>query len=333
VVTTAAVGHPVAGSWPGLALPVTAVHVAAMAVWLGGLTGLLVAVLRPGVPTDDLAVALPRFSRLAFGSVVALVVTGIVQSVREVGTPAALVSTTYGWLLVGKLLLVVVILAAAGVSRVWVQQHLGVHRSRTAGRRSVTAQAFAAESRTDVSDDLADEEADDEPDDEADEAVDERAHAQADAAAEQLPAFRRSLVVELLVAVAVLGVTSVLVGEPPAATAIVQPVDTTLPLQGASGSSGSVQVSVDPARTGPNTLHVYLFDDAGQLVQPAGISVTLTESEQQIGPIAVELLPGGPGHYVADAMEIPAAGAWTLTVTVRVDEFTARTASTDFTVG
>jgi copper transport protein len=93
-----------------------------------------------------------------------------------------------------------------------------------------------------------------------------------------------------------------------------------------------VQVSVDPARPGPNTLHVYLFDDNGQLTQPAQISVTLTEPEQQIGPVDVELLPGGPGHYVADAMPIQSAGTWTLTVTVRVDEFTARTASTDFTV-
>src|SRR3954469_5127163 len=147
--TTAAVGHPVAGPWPGLELPIAVVHVAAMTVWLGGLTGLLAGVLRPGVPADELAVALPRFSRLAFGSVVALVVTGIVQSVREVGTPAALVSTEYGWLLVAKLLLVAVILAAAGISRVWVQQHLGVHARPGGGRRGA-AHAFAADSADSV---------------------------------------------------------------------------------------------------------------------------------------------------------------------------------------
>ena len=314
VVTTAAVGHPVAGSWPGLALPVTAVHVAAMAVWLGGLTGLLAGVLRPDVPPGDLAVALPRFSRLAFGSVVALVVTGIVQSVREVGTPAALVSTTYGWLLVAKLLIIVVILAAAGVSRVWVQQHLGVRKPHPGGRRRVTAHAFAAES-PEVAD-----------------AVAERARAQAGDAAGHLRPFRRSVLVELVLAVAVLGVASVLVGTPPAESAVVQPVDETLPLRGTSGAQGSVQVSVDPARSGPNTLHLYLFDDAGRLTQPAGIAVTLTEPSQQIGPIDVDLQPAGPGHYVADGMEIPSAGTWTLTVTVRADEFTARTATTDFPV-
>jgi copper transport protein len=93
-----------------------------------------------------------------------------------------------------------------------------------------------------------------------------------------------------------------------------------------------VQVSVDPARPGANTLHVYLFDDNGQLTQPADIKVTLTEREQQIGPLAVELAPAGPGHYVGDGMSVPGAGTWTLTVTVRLDEFTATTATTDFPV-
>jgi copper transport protein len=318
VVTTAAVGHPVAGPWPGLELPIAVIHVAAMTVWLGGLAGLVLGVLRPGIAADELAVAMPRFSRMAFGSVVALVVTGIVQAVREVGTPAALVSTTYGWLLVTKLLVVAVILAAAGVSRVWVQQHLGVHH-RPAGSRRVTAHAFAATAGDSLSDDV-------------DDAVAERARAQAGDAVAALPRLRRSVLVELMLAVVVLGVTSVLVGTPPAESAVVQPVDTTLPLKGTSGTSGSVQVTIEPASTGPNVLHLYLFDDAGRLTQPAGITVTITEPSQQLGPINVKLQPAGPGHYSADAMDIPAAGTWTLQISVRKDEFTAYTASTKFPV-
>jgi copper transport protein len=328
VVTTAAVGHPVAGPWPGLELPIAVIHVAAMTVWLGGLAGLVLGVLRPGIPADDVAVAMPRFSRMAFGSVVALVVTGIVQSVREVGTPAALVSTTYGWLLVTKLLVVAVILAAAGVSRVWVQQHLGVHH-RPAGSRRVTAHAFAAESGDSISDDVV---SDDGVSDDVDDAVAERARAQAGDAVAALPRLRRSVLVELALAVVVLGVTSVLVGTPPAESAVVQPVDTTLPLKGTSGTSGSVQVTIEPASAGPNVLHLYLFDDAGQPTQPAGITVTITEPSQQLGPIDVKLQPAGPGHYSADAMDIPAAGTWTLQISVRKDEFTAYTASTRFPV-
>jgi copper transport protein len=325
VVSTAAVGHPVAGPWPGLAVVVTTVHVAAMTVWLGGLAALLAVVLRPTTAPRELAVVLPRFSRLAFGSVTALVVTGTVQAVREVSEPAALVSTTYGWILVAKLVLVAVVLGAAGVSRVWVQQRLGVRRPRSTERRSVIAHAFAGPPGGDsgIGPEFGPEEED---------AAQLRARRQAEGAAEQLPGLRRSVLVELALAAGILALTAVLVGTPPARAALAQPVDVLMPLQGSAGPDGSVQVSVDPARPGPNTLHVYLFDDSGRLTQPADIRVTLTEREQQIGPLAVELLPAGPGHYVADDMSIPGAGTWTLTVTVRLDEFTATTASTDFPV-
>lgn len=316
VVTMAAVGHPVAGPWPPLAVASTAVHVAAMAVWLGGLVALLTGVLRRGTVTADVGTVLPRYSRVAFAAVSALVASGLVQSVREVGTPTALFGTTYGRLLMAKLALVLLLLAAAGISRVWVQQHLGVHRRP--GRSRVTAHAFAVGS----------------PDDAVIEAVEARQESLTRTVREEIPALRRSVLVEALVAAVVLAVTAVLVGTPPARATVTEPVDVVLPLVGDRGSAvaGSVQVTVDPAGTGANTLHVYLFDESDQLAQPEDIRVTLTEAQQEIGPLQVELLPGGPGHYVGDGMTIPTAGTWILTVSVRLDEFTATTASTEFPV-
>ncbi|MGY1823947.1 copper resistance CopC/CopD family protein [Geodermatophilus sp. SYSU D00079] len=321
VLATAAVGHPVAGAWPVLAVAAAAVHVAAMAVWLGGLVALLAGVLREDGPPADLAAALPPFSRLAAGSVTALVVTGVVQGVREVGSPVALVTTTYGWVLLAKLALVLLLLAAAGISRVWVQQHLGVSRPRPAGRRRVTAHAFAAGAEEDTAAHPA-----------VESAAGARAEVQARAAVAERSALRRSVLAELGIALVVLGLSSVLVGTPPARAEVSRPVDVTLPLETAAGTDGSVQVSVDPAAAGPNTLHVYYFDDTGQLAQPVDIRVTLTEPAQEIGPIDVDLQPAGPGHYVGDGMTVPGAGTWTLAVTIRVDEFTASTASTTLAV-
>lgn len=320
VLTTAAVGHPVAGSVPVFATAVTAVHVGAMVVWLGGLAALLAGLLRPGVDAGVLAEALPRWSRVASASVAALVVTGVVQSVREVGSPAALVSTTYGWILLAKLALVLLLLAAAGVSRVWVQQHLGLVRPRPGGRRRVTAHAFAAPAAggSDEAPVVA--------------AARARAAVQARGAVEDVAPLRRTILVEAAVAAAVLVLSAMLVGTPPAAATVAEPVDVTLPLESAAGESGSVQLSVDPARAGANTMHVYLFDDDGRLAQPADLRVTLTEPEQEIGPLDVDLEPAGPGHWVADGMSIPGAGIWTVAVTVRLDEFTASTASTAFPV-
>jgi copper transport protein len=316
VVTTAAVGHPVAGPSPALAVTITAIHVSAMALWIGGLVALLVGLLRPGVRAGDLGAALPRWSGVALGSVVALVLTGVVQGVREVGSPTALFSSTYGRVLVVKIAIVLVVLAAAGVSRVWVQQHLGAARPRRSPRR-VTAHAFAATG----SDTAPDE-------DDLDEAADARVTAQAEGAVADVRPFRRSVLLEAGLLAVVLALSAVLTGTAPARSAVAEPFATTVPLQGGSGQNGSVQVSVDPAQVGPNLMHVYVYDGGGQLVQPADVRVTLAEEQQQIGPLEVELAPAGPGHYVAEGFDIPAAGSWTLSVAVRLDEFTATTART-----
>ena len=321
--TFALVGHAAAGPGSNLALVVTTVHVAAMTVWLGGLTGLFAVLLRPATSPTEVAAALPVFSRLAFGSMVALIVTGTLQSIREVASPEALVSTGYGRLLLAKLALVLVILAAAGISRVWVQQHFGPPRARPGALRRVSALAFAGGPAPD------EEPAEADP---VQSAAAARAAAQAEGASAHLPGMRRSVLIEFACAVAVLAVSAVLVASPPAKAAVAQPVDTTLVLQGTDGPNGTVQVSIDPARTGANAVHIYLYDDQGRLTQPASIQVTLAEREQQIGPIAVPLQPGGPGHYTAGGVAIPKAGNWTLAVTVRADEFTATTASTDFPV-
>ncbi|SEP07237.1 copper resistance CopC family protein [Trujillonella endophytica] len=320
VVTTAAVGHPVAGPYPAIAVLAATAHVAAMTLWLGGLAALLGAVLRNGVPAAELAAALPRYSRLAAASVGVLVVSGVVQAVREVGSPDALFSTGYGRLLLAKLAVVALLLAAAGVSRVWVQQRLGIRRSRTP-RRRVTAHAFAAPAGGEP-----------EPSPEVVSAAAAREEDLAEGAAAERGLLRRSVLVELALGVVVLALSAVLVGTPPARATVSEPVDVTLPLQSAAGEAGSVQISLDPAAPGANTLHVYLFDEGGRLVQPEDIRVTLTEPGQEIGPLAVDLEPAGPGHYVGDGTAIPSAGTWTLAVSVRLDEFTAITASTEFPV-
>jgi copper transport protein len=324
VVTTAGVGHASAGPWWGWALARTCVPVVAMAVWLGGLAGLLGGLLRRGVGAGELAVALPRFSRIAFVAVGALVVTGTVQAVREVSSPGALLTTRYGLLLTAKLVAVVVILLAAGVSRVWVQQRFGLPGGRRPdGRRRVTAHAFAAASASSAGAGV-----------EAAASADPLAGrpdrgTDLDAA---LPSFRRSVLVEVALAAVVLALTAVLVGSPPAAAAAAQPVDVVLPLQTSSGRDGSVEVSIVPASPGPNSLHLYLFDQQGRLTQPAGITVSLRDQAAGVGPLDVPLLPAGPGHYTADAMDIPGTGTWTVTVEVRRDQFTAAVASTTFPV-
>ncbi|MGW4883260.1 copper resistance CopC/CopD family protein [Streptomyces murinus] len=111
--------HASVGLQPGIAMPVDVVHLLAVAAWLGGLTALLVALYRAPAGTPVEAAAVRRFSRLAFGSVVALVVTGVYQSWRQLGSWSAFTDTRYGQLLLAKIALVAVMVGLASVSRRW----------------------------------------------------------------------------------------------------------------------------------------------------------------------------------------------------------------------
>ncbi|MEU7557308.1 copper resistance CopC/CopD family protein [Streptomyces eurythermus] len=111
--------HASTGLQPGLAMPVDVVHLLAVAAWLGGLTALLTALYRAPAEHPVEAAAVRRFSRLAFGSVLALVVTGVYQSWRQLGSWSAFTDTRYGQLLLAKIALVAVLVGIAGLSRRW----------------------------------------------------------------------------------------------------------------------------------------------------------------------------------------------------------------------
>jgi copper transport protein len=100
-------------------MPVDVVHLLAVAAWLGGLTALLVALYRAPAETPVEAAAVRRFSRVAFGSVIALVATGTYQSWRQLGSWSAFTDTRYGQLLLVKIGLVALLVGIASVSRRW----------------------------------------------------------------------------------------------------------------------------------------------------------------------------------------------------------------------
>ncbi|MHC3471259.1 copper resistance CopC/CopD family protein [Streptomyces sp. 7R007] len=109
--------HASTGLQPGIAMPVDVVHLLAVAAWLGGLCALLVALYRSETPVE--AAAVRRFSRVAFGSVCALVATGVYQSWRQLGSWSAFTDTSYGQLLLVKIGLVTLLVGLATISRRW----------------------------------------------------------------------------------------------------------------------------------------------------------------------------------------------------------------------
>lgn len=116
-------GHAIAVEPGGArAVAVDAAHLLAAGLWVGGLAplaALLVAAAHEaGADARPYAVlAARRFSRLALGAMVTLIATGAANAIVHVGSLAALVGTSYGRLLLAKLLLLAPILGLAACGR------------------------------------------------------------------------------------------------------------------------------------------------------------------------------------------------------------------------
>ena len=224
VLTYAVSGHAESENPRWLAMTSFAAHLSAMAVWLGGLLYLLVAVLPRREPAE-LRRVLPVFSRTAMVCVVALAVSGTYQAWLGIGSIDAITSTRYGQLVLVKVVLFLVILGLANLSRVAVQ------------RRYVRPVAYAM---TDV--------------------VTEPG---ADVAEPPMLArMRRSVLAEAVVALGVLAVTSVLVAEPPGRAATAADHAKARSATMALGGGRTATVTLDPGKHGPVTVTVQLSPGA-----------------------------------------------------------------------
>lgn len=109
------------------------IHVAGVSLWVGGLAVLLFGVL-PRKRPEELAGVVPRFSKVAFGSVLAIGAAGIVLAVGMVGSWANLVSTGYGQLMLLKVGIFGMVLVAGLASKNWVDRRLGTTVAELPGR-------------------------------------------------------------------------------------------------------------------------------------------------------------------------------------------------------
>lgn len=147
-----------------------------------------------------------------------------------------------------------------------------------------------------------------------------------------LTGLRRSVAWEAGIATVVLALTAALVAVPPgghdhgpsAAAGPAGPFLGSLALPG----SGDVQVWVDPARAGRNQVVLNVRDGRGINQNVPEVRARLQLPEAGVDPLPVSLTRTGPGQYVADGVQMPIAGTWTLDVQVRtteVDEVTVDT--------
>lgn len=304
--TWSVAGHSAVGRHSAVAVAVDVVHLVAMGVWLGGLVALCGVLLR----SHDVAAmrsAVPAFSRAAPICVGLLVVTGLYQGWRQIGSPTTLTTTSYGRLLLGKVLLVAVLVAVGAASRSWVRRHY--HRAaRPAGARR---------------------------------------RARRGPGTPELARFRRMVTTEAGLAALVLGVTAALVASPPARIAQIEtatgqqraeqgwtqpgatqpgavppgqvpltPVTARVGFDAGPAGPGVLDLAVFPATVGSNELHLTLLGASGGLLHVPDLTATMTIPGRAPSPLPVALRTLGPGHYLG-AVQVPTPGHYQLTVRVR----------------
>lgn len=114
--TMSYLGHSRSQDLPWLGVPVGVIHIASISIWIGGLTA-LIAVVLPNVSTFQSIKAFKRFSPAAEKSVLLIVLTGFIQSVRLHHDAGSLFTSSHGQLLSVKTLTVLLMVWIASQSR------------------------------------------------------------------------------------------------------------------------------------------------------------------------------------------------------------------------
>jgi copper transport protein len=283
-----------------------AIHLAGAAAWFGGVV-LLLATLRTTRQEDDpvgAATVVARFSRLAAWSVLALALAGTAMAVPLVRGLDALTSTTYGWMLLAKVALVAVVVVIAAYNR----------------RRlvpAIVARAVPAGASVDASP--------------GDVATGGAPATEATAGHDAWARLTRTVQLEAVLLVVVLGLTGFLVTTQPAAEAagLTGPVavDTALT------EDLTLNVTVDPAEVGLNAVHIYAFDGTGQLTDEVDtVRLEFTYLDEGIGPFPVEPFVAGPGHWTATIEDLRFPGDWEVRVVAGIGRFDEAEVTVPFAV-
>ena len=114
--TWAFAGHSGSQRWPHLGVPLDVAHHTAAALWIGALAIIGLSA-TTSLSAHELGRVVRRLSRVASLAVLVIVGTGIVQTVRLVGSPARLLEGAHGRYLAVKLVVLAAMLGLGNVNR------------------------------------------------------------------------------------------------------------------------------------------------------------------------------------------------------------------------
>ncbi len=267
----------------GLGLVSDILHVISAALWTGGLGFLVLALLVAEADRWPLATrAVPRFSNLAVGSVVALLVAGIISAYLQLRTWSALWDNTYGLLVLAKIVLVVPLLALGAYNNRYAVPRLKAGMASVLERRRFLRAAGAELSIMVVIVAVTAVLVNTEP---------SRTMAMEMAAGEQMvmPGMEESH----------------------------EPFEGTVQL-----GDSEAMVTVDPATPGSNTITITFMDPAAaEGVTEVTMSASLPSQQIGPLDFTAEPDPAEPGSYTIEDASLSIAGEWDLRVEALLGEF------------
>jgi copper transport protein len=268
----------------GLGLVSDIFHVIAAALWTGGLAFLVISLLMAEADRWPLATrAVPRFSNMAVGAVVALLTAGIISAYLQLRTWSALWDNRYGLLVLTKIVLVVPLLGLGAYNNRYAVPRLRagiasvLERRRflyTAGTELLIMVGIVAVTAVLVNTEPA-----------RVEAMEMAADEHAAMPGSEMPAGH----------------------EPFEGTVMLGDIE--------------AMVTVDPAMAGENTITIMLMGSAARDVTEVSVGASLPS--ESIGPLDLTAKPdpAEPGTYVIEGASLSIAGDWELRIEALVGEF------------
>jgi copper transport protein len=275
-VTPALAGHASIESPVAVFFPSDVLHVLAGSVWVGGIACLLLVL--PGATRqlqgDErsrlLLANLVRFSPVALGAVVAIAVTGVIQAYIDVRSFHGLLHTTYGALIIAKIVLLACLIGFGWVNR---QQVIPALQRLVGDGQSPGGIGALA---------------------------------------------RRTMRGEFALMLCVFGVTAALISYAPPIDAATGPFSVNTSI-----GSAELEMTVEPAKVGLNTIHLYLINakDGSQFTATKELTATAKLPSKGIGPLVLKPYGAGPGHYILSSAVLSPGGTWDIEIVDRISEF------------
>lgn len=126
---------------------------------------------------------------------------------------------------------------------------------------------------------------------------------------------RRSVAGEVVFGLAVLAITAMLVNAQPARSELAPKLFSGTVNAGTGASAMTINVTIDPARVGLNTIHVYTLTPKGEDLSIRDMSAKLVSTDRST-TVPANLVRAGPNHFLTNGATIPTAGKYQMLVQV-----------------